>query len=57
MTLTDAGERFLNELGHHFDDIDRAVDGTLMATRDRPTGTLRINAGEHAVRSVLWPKA
>ena len=55
VALTDAGERFLNELGHHFDDIDRAVD-TLMATRDRPTGTLRINAGEHAVRSVLWPK-
>ena len=44
-----------NEIGHHFDDIDRAVD-TLMATRDKPTGTLRINAGEHAVRSVLWPK-
>ena len=55
VALTEAGERLLNGVGHHFDDIDRAVD-TLMATRDRPTGTLRINAGEHAVRSVLWPK-
>lgn len=55
VALTDAGERLLNEVGHHFDDIDRAVE-TLLATRDRPTGTLRINAGEHAVRSVLWPK-
>ena len=27
-----------------------------MAVRDKPTGTLRINAGEHAVRSILWPK-
>ena len=55
VALTDAGERLLNEIAHHFDDIDRAVDA-LMATRDKPTGTLRINAGEHAVRSVLWPK-
>ncbi|MRG55120.1 LysR family transcriptional regulator [Phyllobacterium sp. SYP-B3895] len=55
VALTDAGERLLHEIGHHLDDIDRAVE-TLMATRDRPTGTLRINAGEHAVRSVLWPK-
>jgi DNA-binding transcriptional LysR family regulator len=55
VALTEAGERLLNEVAHHLDDIDRAVE-TLMATRDRPTGTLRINAGEHAVRSVLWPK-
>ena len=55
VALTDAGERLLSEIAHHFDDIDHAVD-TLMATRDRPTGTLRINAGEHAVRSILWPK-
>jgi DNA-binding transcriptional LysR family regulator len=55
VALTGAGERLLNEIAHHFDDIDRAVD-SLMAARDRPTGTLRINAGEHAVRSVLWPK-
>jgi DNA-binding transcriptional LysR family regulator len=55
VALTDAGERLLGETAHHFDEIDRAVD-TLMATRDKPTGTLRINAGAHAVRSVLWPK-
>ena len=55
VALTDAGERLLSEVGHHFDDIDRALD-TLMATRDKPMGTLRLNAGEHAVRSLLWPK-
>ena len=55
VALTDAGERLLDDIAHHFDDIDRAVDA-LMATRDKPTGTLRINAGEHAVRSILWPK-
>ena len=55
VALTDAGERLLDDIAHHFDDIDRAVDA-LMATRDKPTGTLRINSGEHAVRSILWPK-
>ena len=55
VALTHAGERLLDDIAHHFDDIDRAVD-PLMATRDKPTGTLRINAGEHAVRSILWPK-
>jgi DNA-binding transcriptional LysR family regulator len=55
VALTDVGERLLSEIAHHFDDIDRAVDA-LMAVRNKPTGTLRINAGEHAVRSILWPK-
>lgn len=55
VALTDEGERLLDGIAHHFDDIDRAVDA-LMALRDKPTGTLRINAGEHAVRSVLWPR-
>jgi DNA-binding transcriptional LysR family regulator len=55
VALTDAGERLLGEIAHHFDDIDRAID-TLLATRDKPAGTLRINAGEHAMRSILWPK-
>jgi DNA-binding transcriptional LysR family regulator len=55
VALTDAGERLLNEVAHHFDDIDRSLDA-LMAMRDKPMGTLRLNAGEHAVRSILWPK-
>jgi DNA-binding transcriptional LysR family regulator len=55
VALTDAGERLLGEIAHHFDDIDHALDA-LMATRDKPIGTLRINAGEHAVRSILWPR-
>ncbi len=28
----------------------------MTALRDKPSGTLRINSGKHAVRSVLWPK-
>jgi DNA-binding transcriptional LysR family regulator len=52
---TEAGERLVNGIGHHLEDIDREID-VLMAMRDKPSGTLRINAGEHAVRTVLWPK-
>lgn len=40
---------------HDFEDIDRELDA-LNLLRDKPSGTLRINAGEHAVRTVLWPK-
>ena len=52
---TDAGERLLSGIAHHIEDIDREIDA-LTAGRDKPSGTLRINAGEHAARTVLWPK-
>ncbi|MDX8532778.1 LysR family transcriptional regulator [Mesorhizobium sp. VK25A] len=55
VALTEAGERLVNGLGHHFEDIDRELDN-LTILRDKPSGTLRINAGEHAVRTVIWPK-
>jgi DNA-binding transcriptional LysR family regulator len=52
---TAEGERLVNGIGHHLDDIDREIDA-LRAMRNKPSGILRINAGEHAVRTVLWPK-
>ena len=52
---TEAGERLINGIGHHIEGIDREIEA-LTAGRDKPSGTLRINAGEHAVRTVLWPK-
>lgn len=52
---TEAGERLIRNLGPHFEDIGRELDA-LTELRDKPSGTLRINAGEHAVRSSLWPK-
>ena len=55
VALTDAGERLLSGVRHHLEGIDVEL-AALTALRDKPSGTLRINAGEHAVRSVLWPK-
>lgn len=52
---TEAGERLLATLAPHFEAIGRELEA-VTALRDTPSGTLRINAGEHAVRSVVWPK-
>src|SRR5215510_816831 len=41
--LTEAGERLLSRVGPAFRDIDEALE-ELNAFRDRPAGTLRINA-------------
>lgn len=52
---TDAGQRLLEAVGPRFEEIDAELDA-LAALRDKPAGTLRITAGEHAVRTVLWPR-
>ncbi|WP_395818034.1 LysR family transcriptional regulator [Devosia sp.] len=52
---TSAGERLLAGVGPRFDEIDSEL-ASLTALRDTPAGTIRITAGEHAMRSVIWPK-
>ena len=52
---TEAGEQLMRNLGPCFEGIDRELDA-ITQLRGGPAGTLRINAGEHAMRSVLWPK-
>ncbi|EGE56502.1 putative transcriptional regulator protein, LysR family [Rhizobium etli CNPAF512] len=51
---TEAGERLLVSIGPRFDEIESSL-AALSAFRDKPAGTIRINAGEHAANSVLWP--
>ncbi|MGJ5036508.1 MULTISPECIES: LysR family transcriptional regulator [unclassified Bradyrhizobium] len=51
---TAAGERLLRSIGPRFDEIETELAG-LRELRDRPAGTIRITAGEHAADSVLWP--
>lgn len=51
---TEAGERLLQSLGPHLDGIDAGL-AALTELRERPAGTVRINADEHAVEAVLWP--
>lgn len=51
---TEAGERLLVSIGPRLDEIERDL-AALSEFRDRPAGTIRINAGEHAADRILWP--
>ncbi|MCV9961177.1 LysR substrate-binding domain-containing protein [Pararhizobium sp. BT-229] len=51
---TPAGERLLQTAGPRFDEIQSELSA-LSEMRDKPAGTVRITAGEHAAISVLAP--
>src|SRR6185437_5918268 len=52
---TEAGQRLLLTVGPHFEEIDAQLEA-LTELREKPAGTIRINAAEHSAKSVLWPK-
>ncbi len=52
---TDAGERLLNAVGPHFEDIQTELDA-LSALADKPSGNVRITAGLHVTETILWPR-
>ncbi len=54
VALTEAGARFLANIGPALDDIDKAVEG-VTAQRGEVTGVLRINAPRVAVLMALAP--
>jgi len=51
---TQAGERLYHSVGPRFAEIEAEV-ASLSELRDKPAGTVRITAGEHAANAVLWP--
>ncbi|MPR05525.1 LysR substrate-binding domain-containing protein [Microvirga tunisiensis] len=55
VSLTEAGERLLESIGPHFDEIEAQMEA-LSELRDKPAGTIRIAASDYAIRFVLWPK-
>lgn len=52
---TEAGAQLLERIGPHFDGITHELDA-LSAVRDKPSGTVRITAGDVQLREYLWPK-
>ncbi|AOY02057.1 LysR family transcriptional regulator [Jeongeupia sp. USM3] len=52
---TEAGERLLATVAPRFDDIEAEL-AALSELRDKPAGTVRITAAEHAASQVLWPR-
>lgn len=51
---TEAGQRLLRTLAPRFEEIEAELTA-LTALKERPSGTIRINAGEHAAVSILEP--
>src|SRR5216684_5443772 len=51
---TQAGERLLRTVGPRFAEIETEV-AALSELRDKPAGTIRVTAGEHAANATLWP--
>src|SRR5438067_8273791 len=51
---TEAGERLLTTVAPRFDEIDAEM-AALSELREKPAGTVRITAAEHAANSVVWP--
>ena len=51
---TEAGERLIRTVAPRFDEIDAEL-AAVSELRDKPAGTVRITATEHAAEAVLWP--
>lgn len=55
VSLTEAGERVLRTVEPRFEEIDAELSA-VGELREKPAGTIRITAGEHAIETILWPK-
>ncbi|QND63372.1 LysR family transcriptional regulator [Mesorhizobium loti] len=51
---TEAGDRLARTIGPRLDEIETEL-AALSALREKPAGTIRITAGEHAADAILWP--
>ena len=51
---TEAGERLIRTVGPRLKEIDEELSA-LSELREKPAGTIRITAGEHAAEASLWP--
>src|SRR5580693_3847677 len=51
---TEAGDRLLRIAAPRLDEIEAEM-AALSELRDKPSGTIRITAHDHAARFVLWP--
>ncbi|RVC77822.1 MAG: LysR family transcriptional regulator [Mesorhizobium sp.] len=52
---TEAGERLYQSLVPRFEEIEADL-ASLVAFRDKPSGTVRITLSDHALQSTVWPR-
>jgi DNA-binding transcriptional LysR family regulator len=45
----------MRTVGPRFEEIEAELEA-LSELRERPAGTIRITAGDRAIKTVLWPK-
>jgi len=55
VSTTEAGARLLNAVAPRLAEIELEVE-SLSAMRDKPAGTVRITAHDHAIGTILWPR-
>ncbi|BEN11976.1 LysR family transcriptional regulator [Serratia marcescens] len=55
VSVTAAGERLLQSVGHRIDEIEAELD-MLTALRDKPAGIVRITCGPNVLKTTLLPK-
>ncbi|MBH3298784.1 LysR family transcriptional regulator [Serratia marcescens] len=55
VSVTAAGERLLQSVGHRIDEIEAELD-MLTALRDKPAGIVRITCGPNVLKTMLLPK-
>jgi DNA-binding transcriptional LysR family regulator len=55
VSTTEAGARLLDAVAPRLDEIELELD-SLSAMRDKPAGTVRITAHDHAIATILWPR-
>lgn len=51
---TESGERLMKSITPHVEGIEEAL-ADLTMVRDKPAGSLRLVAGDHAAETILWP--
>lgn len=52
---TEAGQRIIDSMAPRIGEIEADLD-SLMALRDKPSGTVRLTVSDHAYETVVWPK-
>lgn len=55
VSLTEAGQRLLRTLDPMLTELDRELT-SLRSLRNKPAGTVRITAHDHAINTVIWPR-
>jgi len=55
VATTAAGERLLQTIAPRIAEIENEI-ATLMAFREKPSGSIRLTLSDHALESVVWPK-